>query len=536
VEADVLSSPRPPEVDADPPRRRSRLPRPRALVPAATVSAAVIACFVLCLAQSFTSSVNSDTAGIALQGWDLWHGNPLLHGWYASDAPFYTLETPLNALVQMVMGLDATTLHVVSAITYTMVIAAAAWLAAHGERGAAAYARAGLAAALLAVPLCAGDLAGLLLETPNHIGTSVFLMLAFLIYSRSAARRGAAIGLLALLVVGQIGDATVRYVAVTTLVAVTLVRMAAARRLVIPETWAGVAAAVSVPCAIGVRAVVRALGAFSMIHPATQIAPAGVWLNHLGATGESLIRLFNIDVSAPIRVTPGWLAGQILGAAALLAGAYGLCRTAWRWRRADAADQLLAVSVLIYPATYLFSTMVRPGSHGAYEFVGVLPLIAVLAARNLPIPRARYRAAAWASAAMAVALLLSGVFKPADVTRSEHLAAWLKAHGFRYGISGYWDAASTTADSGNAVGVRGVINIGGRYAIYPWVTNGSWYDPARYDANFVIADNGSPGITVADVEKIYGPPAAQYPVVNRVVLVYRVNLFNTLEVPPHPDY
>jgi hypothetical protein len=122
------------------------------------------------------------------------------------------------------------------------------------------------------------------------------------------------------------------------------------------------------------------------------------------------------------------------------------------------------------------------------------------------------------------------------VTRSEHLAAWLKAHGFRYGISGYWDAASTTADSGNAVGVRGVINIGGQYAIYPWVTNGSWYDPARYDANFVIADNGSPGITVADVEKIYGPPAAQYPVVNRVILVYRVNLFKTLEVPPHPDY
>jgi hypothetical protein len=137
---------------------------------------------------------------------------------------------------------------------------------------------------------------------------------------------------------------------------------------------------------------------------------------------------------------------------------------------------------------------------------------------------------------MAVALLLSGVFKPADVTRSEHLAAWLKAHGFRYGIAGYWDAAATTADSGNVVGTRAVINLGGQYAIYPWVTNGSWYDPARYDANFVIADNGSPGITVADVEKIYGPPAAQYPVLNRIILVYKVNLFESLVVPAHPDY
>ena len=533
MEADVLSQQRPPEVE-DPPRRR--LPAPRAYTTAAAISAAVIACFVLCLAQSFTSSVNSDTAGIALQGWDLWHGNPLLHGWYASDAPFYTLETPLNAIVQMLLGLNATTLHVVSAITYTMVIVAAAVLAAYGEHGVKAYARAGLAAAVLAVPLCAGDLAGLLLETPNHIGTSVFLMLAFLIYSRAPGWRGAS-GLLALLVVGELGDATVRYVAVTTLIAVTLVRMLAARRLVIPETWAGVAAAASIPCVEGVRAVLRALGAFSMIHPASQVAPANTWLNHLGATGESLLRMFNIDVSDPVTVTPGWVAGQIFGGAALLAGAYGLCRTVWRWRRAEAADQLFAVSVLIYPATYALSNMVRPGSHGAYEFVGVLPLIAVLAARNLPLPAlSTYRVAAWASAAIAVALLLSGVFKPADVTRSEHLAAWLKAHGFRYGISGYWDATSTTADSGNAVGVRGVINTGDRYSIYPWVTNGSWYDPSRYDANFVIADNGSPGITVADVEKIYGPPAAQYPVVNRIILVYNINLFKTLEVPPHPDY
>jgi hypothetical protein len=298
-----------------------------------------------------------------------------------------------------------------------------------------------------------------------------------------------------------------------------------------------VAAAASVPCAVALRLVMRALGAYSMVRPDTQVAAPGLWLNHLGSTGQSLIRLFNIDIGDPVHVTPGWVAGQITGGVALLAGAYGLGRTAWNWRRAEPADQLLSVSVLVYPATYLFSTMVRPGSHGAFELVGVLPLVVVLAARNVPIPsRVGPRAVAWVSVVGAVALLLSGVFKPADVTRSERLAGWLESHGFHYGLSGYWDGTSTTADSGNAVGVRTVLDMGDHYAIYPWVTNESWYNPATYDANFFIADNATPGVTVADVEKVYGKPVAMYSVALREILVYHVNLLNTVSTPAHPDY
>jgi hypothetical protein len=46
-----------------------------------------------------TRAVNSDGAAQALQAWDMWHGNLLLHGWSLSDVSFYTTELPEYVLV-----------------------------------------------------------------------------------------------------------------------------------------------------------------------------------------------------------------------------------------------------------------------------------------------------------------------------------------------------------------------------------------------------------------------------------------------------
>ena len=538
MEADAVSSTLPGTTEAGPDLGRRLLLKRRQI---ALATAGVGACFALLLAQSFTSSINSDTASIALQGWDLWHGNLLLHNWYAADAPFYTLETPLYALAEMVMGLNATTMHVVSALTYTLVVVAAVCLTKRGLRGSEAYARVALVLALLMVPLCAGELTGLLLETPNHFGTSAYLMLSFLVYSRGVGRRGAARlraegALFVLLLLGQIGDATVRYIALPSIILATLVRLVTARKFLASEIRLGVAAAASLPAATLARSAMRSLGAYSMVPPDTHIAPPRTWLNHLGSTGQAMIRLFHLQVTAPSQVTPGWIACQIFGGAALLAALCALWRTVRRWLRVDAADQLLFVGVLVYPATYLVSTMVSPGAHGAYELVGVIPMIAVLTARNLPAPPpGRAPLVTGLCAVTAAGLLLSAVMKPADVTRSERLAAWLNAHDLRYGIAGYWDASSTTADAGTSVRVRAVVSTPAGYAVYAWVTNGDWYDPAKYDATFVIADNASPGITVADVEKIYGKPDTVYPVAGREIVVYHTNLLKSVYRPPHPD-
>ena len=56
---------------------------------------AVVALWFCYLRVSRTQRVESDGASIALQGWDVLHGNLLLHGWTVPEqVPFYTVETP----------------------------------------------------------------------------------------------------------------------------------------------------------------------------------------------------------------------------------------------------------------------------------------------------------------------------------------------------------------------------------------------------------------------------------------------------------
>ena len=49
---------------------------------------------------SLSHGMNSDAANNALQGWDILHGNFLLHGWIIGDATYYTLEVPLYAITE----------------------------------------------------------------------------------------------------------------------------------------------------------------------------------------------------------------------------------------------------------------------------------------------------------------------------------------------------------------------------------------------------------------------------------------------------
>ena len=64
-----------------------------------------IALFALLLRISLSHGMNSDGANNALQGWDMLHGNLLLHGWIIGDATYYTLELPLYAITEAVLGL-----------------------------------------------------------------------------------------------------------------------------------------------------------------------------------------------------------------------------------------------------------------------------------------------------------------------------------------------------------------------------------------------------------------------------------------------
>jgi hypothetical protein len=487
-----------------------------------------LALFAFFLRISLSGRVNSDGANNALQAWEMLHGNVLLHGWWIGDATFYFFELPINAISELMFGLGNLAAHAASALTYLIVAALAVALAVTDSRGPARAARGAVVVTVLAAPLVTNSSVALLLEEPDHIGTAAFLLASFLLVDRAPGRRFTAPLVCVILTAGQLSDLTVRYVAVPAIVLVCGYRALAARRLRSGDAALVVAAAASVPLESLLRAAMRHLGAYSMAAPGARFSPMGQWPHHAALTWLDVRVLFGA-VAAP-GTTLGSV-GEALGLACLLAALFGLGRVAWTWRAASRAEQLLGVAIVVNLGLYLVS--VFPGAGSSHEIAMVLPCGAVLAARACVPARitgmARAFLAVAATALAALVLLSAAATRPPLRPATAPLAAWLEAHGLTYGIAWYWDASVVTMQSGGRVKIRAVdIKYDNGKVLVPiWETNTLWYDPARYDARFVVADLDG-RYPAAVYERRLGRPAATYQVASWVVLIYRTNLLQQL--------
>ena len=148
---------------------------------------AVIAAFAAYLQLARTRAVNSDGAGQALQAWDMLHGNLLLHGWSLGDVSYYTTELPQYMLVEFVRGLNEDVVHVAAAMTYTLATLLAALLAKGNSTGRQALVRVLIAVGIMLAPQLASGV-NILLSSPDHIGTSVPVMVVWLILDHARPR------------------------------------------------------------------------------------------------------------------------------------------------------------------------------------------------------------------------------------------------------------------------------------------------------------------------------------------------------------
>jgi hypothetical protein len=516
-----------PAVRGAPADRRLRAARPATVrwLAAATWAGGSLALAALYLRISLGSRVISDGANNALQGLGLLHGHLLLHGWQIGDANFYFLELPLNALTEALFGLGDFAAHAASALTYAFATMCAVALAATGSRGPARVARRAVVLMVLAAPLSV-KYTYLVLEEPDHIGTTVFMLGSFLLIDRAPARRFTPPLLLLILSAGQFSDLTVRYVAVPAVMLACGYRALAARGLRSPDALLVGAAAASVPLSALMAAVSSYLGGFSMAATRGQIAPVGSWPHH------AMVTLMNLRILFGAVAAPDTVLGMpriAFGLICLLAAVCGLAWLAWVWRRASRAEQMLGVAVVFNLGTYAISTFAVRGN--VHELVGVLPCTAVLAARALVPARIIAARAAFATATVAalaaVAPLAFAAARPIDRPATAPLTTWLEAHGLTYGLAGYWDGAAATLQSGDKVRLRpvhpGAKSVGRAH----FEVNSSWYDPSRNDARFVVADP-SQKYPPAAFERIFGKPAATYRLDGWVILVYRTNLLRLL--------
>jgi hypothetical protein len=176
-----------PERLAGPAARRGRGRAP--WVVGTLLSAAVLMFCYLRVAG--VTQVNSDGAGLVWQAWDVLHGNVLLHGWWATDVSFYTTELPEYLAVTAAAGLRPEVVHICSALTYTLLVLLAAFVARGRARGAEGLVRALLAAVVILAPQPTGPTL-VLLGNPDHVGTGVPVLVLLLLVDWAQGRQGRA--------------------------------------------------------------------------------------------------------------------------------------------------------------------------------------------------------------------------------------------------------------------------------------------------------------------------------------------------------
>jgi hypothetical protein len=399
---------------------------------------------------------------------------------------------------------------------------------------------------VLAAPLLTQQGIGFLLEEPDHTGTVAILLVCFLLIDRAPKWRFTPPLLCAILIAGQIGDATIRYAAVPAILVVCAYRVLTTAKirkgmrqfvnLRTGDTAIAVAAAVSLPLASLARAAIVHFGGYLMIPPNTQISPPRYWPHHAVLAIQDILALFGASTLGAVVGT----VGAFFGLACMMAAACGFAKVIWSWRTATRAEQLLCAVIVINVGTFVISSIPVPGN--AWEIITVLPCGAILAARAfVPGHIADARRAHVAVAAVAVVALLplaAAATLPPAPSYTTRLASFLEAHRLTYGIAGFWDASSVTVQSGDQVQVRAFTLPSppgrARFGPFDWETKASWYDASQHDATFIIAaprdtaPSANQNFTVDVFEQYFPHPVAIYHVAGRVILVYRTNLLRNL--------
>jgi hypothetical protein len=525
------------------PRESRPVPGRRWAGPAAFV-AACIAGFGCYLRMSSTVATNSDGASNALQAWDMLHGNLLLHGWQLSDVSFYTTELPEYMLVDLVRGLNADVVHVAAALTYTLLVALAALLAKGRATGAKAWVRMLLAAGLLLSPQL-GVGTQVLLLSPDHVGTAVPVLAAWLVLDRFGRRRWvpAAVGLL--LAWALVADELVLYIGIAPLLAVGLVRAyqeIVQRRRRLSEAWyelsLAAAAVAALVVGLAVPVLIHALGGYSAVPAPQSFAQISQMDARLWLTAAGLLLLFGANFFG---LTLGLSTGLVLlHLAGLALAVWAVCAGVKRFvRDSDLVTAVLVAGTLIIVAAYLFCRQV-PGIGYSHEMAPALPFAAVLAGRLLAGRLTSARLVPVAAAILlgyVVTLGGNALHQPAP-SGDRQLTSFLVGHHLRYGLSGYWQADAMTLASGNQIQVRALQVNPASLSASHWESDASWYDPRLHDATFVLLFSGQPGFSgeagltpfdpASQIQATFGRPAQTYDLGRYTVLVWRRNLLQRL--------
>jgi hypothetical protein len=500
--------------------------------------------------QSRTVPLRSDAGSVALQAWDMLHGNVLLSHWHMSDVSFWSTELVQYALLEAVHGLGPGLVHLAGAMTYTLLLGLAAYLAQGRARGREALVRVLVVLAIMLAPAAVES--PTLLLTPDHLGSAIPVLLAWLAVDRlsgdgrPALRWALPVLVTVVLAWGQVADGLILLTGAVPMAVACGIRAWVRLRHRAPGTFPtleaslAAAAVASVLLARAIEALIRIGGSYVLRPVATQLTTWAGLPHVVKLTAQGLAALFGVSFAAGQPWPETLFAVVHLAGLAAAAVAFGLA-LARLGRPGDLLLPGLALGIAVNVAAYVITPYAQD-LLSTREISATLPFAAVLAGRELAGPllatgRPRPpRVRTGPLAALALVLVAGAAAlgyhasQPARAPDNQVLADWLVAHHLRAGLStDYWVANSTTLDAGGRVTVR-QISLNRHWQLVRPVTWGSrsdWYDPAQYRATFIVVDDARPGAWTAEwwgAVHAFGHPARTLHPDGYTVLVWNRNL------------
>jgi hypothetical protein len=480
---------------------------------------------------------------------------------WASDVTFYTTEMPQYVLVTWLAGLRPEVVHICSALTYTLLVLLAAFVARGRARGAAGAARALLAAGVILAPQPTGP-TQVLLGSPDHVGSAIPVLALLLLLDWARPRWWVPVLAGALLAWSIVGDPLIEVVGAAPLFLICLIRV-----IRLPRAWSAAryelalaaAAVVSVPAAKAASRLLVAQGGIRTAAPSYHLLPQQNETLHAGwLSVRCVLALFGADfvpgdfvggtTAAGIAFAVAHLLGVAVVLAAVLLAAGRLVRPRGRLTRRgqgaaagpepDLVAGFLVLGMAVNFAAFVLEVPIE-NIYSAHEIGPLLGMGAALAGRMLGGPlvagwragrRSRRRVLATgltAGLAGYVALLGIAAAHPQAPPRNVLLTAWLARHHLRDGLSPYWESASVTVDSGGADQVLTLAKAGGRVGPRTWQSDVLLTQAKGSDARFVILsskeDVGEPAVI-----RTFGKPSASYRYAQFTILVWHKNLLPEL--------
>jgi hypothetical protein len=524
-----------------------------------------LALFLCFLRLSWTYPAGSDGADQALQAWDVLHGNLLLHGWTIADVTYYTTEIPQYMLIELIRGLGPDVEHIAAASTYTLLLLAAGLLARGRSTGREGLIRFAVAAGIMIAPQF-GNATHLLLSQPDHLGTQLPILLAFLLLDRAPRRWYVPVAVGAILTLVVFADQVAMLTAAVPLAIVCGARVVLGvwNRRSLASQWYELSLVAVAVLSYGVaklamRLIIHLHG-FQVLPLATKPAPIADIGKNIVLTVDGILNVFAADF---LHLSKNSLLGPSLGGLPMAAGIalaavhlVGVALAVWGFLRAfryffdpsDLVSPVLATAIVINVAPYVLS--IKPATlFDTREIVAVLPFGAVLAGRMVPpqlarLPRRVKPALACAAAAVLACYLAGlgyGTAHRSVADSDQAIVPWLEAHHLTTGLGTYFEANLITMDSGGRVAVRTVSWQFTRDVPRHYESKADWYDPRHSYANFIVTNsadnsqnpNGKPRrnsmIPLPAIAALHaGPPAHVYHYKTFTIMVWNHNLLDDL--------